>query len=384
MLARLTDPADASTLDRGLVLWFPAPASATGEDVAELHLHGGRAVLAAVERALARITGLRLAQAGEFTRRAFANGRIDLAEAEGLADLLAAETELQRRTALAMASGRLSRAAEHWRRQLLDLSAAVESALDFSDEEDVAHISAGLSSGCATLAAELEGWLGRPRAEPLREGFRIVLAGPPNAGKSTLLNALTESEASITSPHPGTTRDLIVRAVAIEGVPLMFIDTAGLHGASSDPIEAIGIERARAALGEADVVLWLGPETAAPPARCVWQVHAKADLGRYADNSATGYQVSAITGEGIAYLRSELVQLARAALPSPGEVALSKRQTALLEACRSAVASASVQLNPLLAAEDLRVARTALDRLLGRLGTEDMLDTLFARFCIGK
>src|SRR5687768_4344432 len=268
----LSDPADGAPLDRALALWLPGPATATGEDIAELHLHGGRAVVAAVETALARMPGLRRAEAGEFTRRAFANGRIDLAEAEGLADLLIAETELQRRSAMAMASGALSRVVEAWRERVLALSAAVEAVLDFADEDDVAQLPERFADDCRELAEELDEWLARPRAEPLREGFRVVLAGPPNAGKSSLFNALVQSEAAITSPIPGTTRDVITRAVAIEGVPLQFVDTAGLRAGGTDAIERIGVDRALGAAREADLVLWLGAEGDGPKGVRLWEI----------------------------------------------------------------------------------------------------------------
>ncbi|RZK00971.1 MAG: tRNA uridine-5-carboxymethylaminomethyl(34) synthesis GTPase MnmE, partial [Novosphingobium sp.] len=253
---RLRDRAGA-VLDEAMVLWLPGPGTATGEDTVELHCHGGRAVIAAVETAL-EACGLRRATAGEFTRRAFANGRIDLAEAEGLADLLAAETELQRKSALAMAGGAFSRQVELWRERVLAASAAVEAVLDFADEDDVAVLPDGFAARLEALEGEIGEWLERPRAEALREGFRVVLAGPPNAGKSTLFNALVESEAAITAPIAGTTRDVLTRPVAIAGVPFLFVDTAGLRDEAGDAIEAIGVERARDELGQADLVLWLG------------------------------------------------------------------------------------------------------------------------------
>jgi tRNA modification GTPase len=221
--------AGGAPLDSALVLWFPGPDTATGEDLAELHCHGGRAVIVAVEGALTALQGLRRAEAGEFTRRAFANGRLDLAEAEGLADLLSAETELQRAAALHTMQGALSRQVEAWRERVLVLSAQLEAVLDFSDEEDASDLPEGFTWNIAGLAKELGEWLTRPRAERLGEGFRVVLAGPPNAGKSTLFNALVESEAAITSPIAGTTRDVIERSVAIAGVPFTFVDTAGLR-----------------------------------------------------------------------------------------------------------------------------------------------------------
>jgi len=369
-------------LDRALVLWLPGPATATGEDVAELHLHGGRAVVAAVDEALASLPKLRRATPGEFTRRAFVNGRIDLAEAEGLADLLAAETELQRRSALAMAGGDLSRSVEDWRERLLGASAQVEAVLDFADEDDVASLPGDFAGRLERLRAEIAAWLARPRAETLREGFRVVLAGPPNAGKSTLFNALVESEAAITAPLAGTTRDVLTRAVAIAGVPFLFHDTAGLREEAGDAVEAIGVERARAAVSDADLVLWLGEEGEGPEG--AWEIAAQADRVGHVAKRNHRHKVSAATGEGIDALRSDLVETARLAMPRPGEAALSERQHRLLGEAEQAIASAAGHSDPLLAAEHLRLARVAFDALLGRTTTEDMLDALFGRFCIGK
>lgn len=376
----LNDPG-GEVLDRALVLWLPGPGTATGEDVAELHLHGGRAVVAAVEQALAAIPGLRKASPGEFTRRAFANGRIDLAEAEGLADLLAAETDLQRRAAMAIAGGALSRTVEGWCDRVLALSAAVEAVLDFGDEDDVGGLDSAFWSGVVGLRSDLADWLARPRAELLREGYRVVLAGPPNAGKSSLFNALTESEAAITAPTEGTTRDVLERSVALAGVPFTFVDTAGLRGETPDPIEAIGIARAEAELARADLVLWLGPEGQGPEG--VWEVMARSDLALPA-KSAPRYRVSATTGEGIEDLRGGLVEHARKAMPRPGEVALNARQHALLSEAAASLSAISAGEDLLLTAEKLRLARVAFDRLIGRASTEDMLDALFGRFCIGK
>ena len=383
-LVELRDSRDGAVLDRALALWLPGPATATGEDVAELHLHGGRAVVAAVEAALACVEGLRRAEAGEFTRRAFSNGRIDLAEAEGLADLLAAETELQRRSAMALASGVVSRQVESWRERVLALAARVEALLDFADEDDVAALPPRFAADCEAIAEELTEWLTRPRAEPLREGFRIVLAGPPNSGKSSLFNVLTESEAAITSPSPGTTRDVITRTVAIEGVPLQFVDTAGLREGTDDAIERIGIDRALRAARDADLVLWLGAPGEGPPGVELWEIAARCDRPDALARPTARHVVSAHRGDGVAALRAELVATARTALPKPGEVALGERQHRLLAECRSAMAAAAGLGDPLLMAEALRMARLSLDRLVGRSGTEDMLDALFARFCIGK
>lgn len=373
---------DGAVLDQALVLWFPGPNTATGEDLAEFHLHGGRAVVGAVQSVLAGLPKLRRATPGEFTRRAFANGRIDLAEAEGLADLLSAETELQRRSALAMAGGAFSRQVEAWRGRVLAASAAVEAVLDFGDEDDVSDLPPGFMAGLAMFHVELSEWLARPRAERLKEGFRIVIAGPPNAGKSTLFNALVEDEAAITAPIAGTTRDVLTRAVAIGGVPFVFADTAGLRDEAGDQIEEIGISRAKAALDGADLVLWLGPEGEGPAG--AWEIAAQIDRADGPVKRAPRHRVSAVTGEGLDALRRDLVLNAASMMPKPGEAALNQRQHALIVEAASALAAAAREVDPLLVAEGLRLARVAFDALIGRATTEDMLDALFGRFCIGK
>ncbi|MBW8755427.1 MAG: tRNA uridine-5-carboxymethylaminomethyl(34) synthesis GTPase MnmE [Sphingomonadales bacterium] len=381
---RLLSDRGGAALDRALVLWLPGPGTATGEDMAELHCHGGRAVIAAVEAALADLE-LRRATPGEFTRRAFVNGRIDLAEAEGLADLLSAETELQRRSALAMAGGAFSRQVESWRERVLTASASVEAVLDFADEDDVATLPADFTARMEELVAEIGEWVTRPRAEMLREGYRVVLAGPPNSGKSTLFNSLVESEAAITTPVPGTTRDVLTRPVAIDGVPFLFVDTAGLREDSSDVVEAIGIERARAEAKTADLVLWLGDEERGPKGS--WEIEPQIDRSSgHVTKLQARHRVSAVTGEGMAALRSDLLAIARVALPKPGEAALNRRQHELLSQAGAMLASALVldTDDPLLVAEHLRLARVAFDALIGRSTTEDMLDALFGRFCIGK
>ncbi|MCX7676736.1 MAG: tRNA uridine-5-carboxymethylaminomethyl(34) synthesis GTPase MnmE, partial [Alteraurantiacibacter sp.] len=310
--------ASGDLLDDGLALFFPGPRSATGEDLAELHLHGGRAVIEAVEMALAAMPGLRRAQAGEFTRRAFANGRIDLAEAEALADLLAAETELQRRAAMANLGGLLSTRVEGWRQILLRLSAEIEAVLDFADEDDPAQLASDFAVRIAALADDLFAVLSQPSAEPLREGYRVALAGPPNAGKSTLFNALLESDAAITAPIAGTTRDVLVRPVAIAGVPFSLVDMAGLRDEGDDTVEAIGIARAEQEIARADLVLWLGPEGQGPVG--AWEIDAQADRSDISRKVAPRFRVSAVTGEGLPELRQALVDHARSHLPGPGDL----------------------------------------------------------------
>jgi tRNA modification GTPase len=379
--AALRDGA-GQVLDRGLVAYLAGPGTASGEDIVELHLHGGSAVVAAVEAALATMPGLRRAEPGEFTRRAFANGRIDLAEAEGLADLLAAETELQRRSALEMAGGKLSHRVEDWRTKLLTLSAQVEAVLDFDDEGDVSGFPPSFRQEINALSNQIGEVLAWPHAETLREGFRVALAGPPNAGKSTLFNALVESEAAITSPTAGTTRDVIERPVAIEGVPLLFVDMAGLREAEGDAVEAIGIARARTELDRADLVLWLGVEGEGPDG--AWEIEPQIDLPDRAGKQTAAHRVSAVTGTGLGELKRALAEVGRHAMPKPGTAALNARQRLRLREAADALRGAADLMDPLLIAEQLRRARAAFDALIGRAATEDMLDTLFGRFCIGK
>jgi tRNA modification GTPase len=365
-------------LDNALVIRFDGPASETGEDVAELQLHGGRSVVAAVLAALGRIEGLRLAEPGEFTRRAFENGRIDFAQAEGLADLIEAETEAQRRAALALAGGALSRQVESWQTRLLSLAARLEAMLDFSDEGDVAPDD--IAPPLAALTAELETYLARPTAERLRDGVRVVIAGPPNAGKSTLLNALVGRDAAITSAVAGTTRDAIEVPVAYEGSPFLIVDTAGLRD-EAEAIEAIGVSRAQAQMEAADLVLWLGHPSDAPEKAI--SIHAKADLGGAIKGA--DLVVSARTGQGMSDLVRVLVQHSVLLLCSPDAVAPNARQRgALMEAVAALREAEEAGGDVLISAEALRQARLALDRLTGCAGVEDMLDALFGRFCIGK
>lgn len=372
-LCRFRDGHDAP-LDDGLALWFPGPGSATGEDLAELHLHGGRAVVAAVLAELGRFPGLRAAQAGEFTRRTFLNGRIDLAEAEGLADLLAAETESQRAAALTLAEGGLGRMVGEWQAAILRAAARVEAELDFSDEGDVE----GREVSLALPTHEIAAMLSAPPAERLRDGVRIVLGGPPNSGKSSLFNALIGRHAAIVTDIAGTTRDRIEAPVVIDGLPLLFIDTAGLHDAATDAVEAIGIERSGEALASADIILWLG-EVDEAPERAI-KIAAKADLG--AGNP--GIPVSTLTGEGMEALRAAIVDRARSLLPRPGALALNARHRAILAQVQAELNYAEAASDLIIVAEHLRTARLQLDAITGKAGVEDMLDTLFGGFCIGK
>lgn len=381
-LRGVRDPADGALLDRALVLWFAGPATATGEDLVELHLHGGRAIVAAVSHALAAMPGLRAAEPGEFTRRALISGRIDLAEAEGLGDLLMAETEGQRRRAMAAVEGVVSRAVSGWSERLLGLSAEVEASLDFSDEDDVAGESAitGVASGIATLAGDIGSVLDAPPVERLRDGLRVTLAGPPNSGKSTLLNALAGREAAIVSPIAGTTRDRIEAPVVRDGIAYVLTDTAGLAEATDDPIEAIGIARAEEAMASADIILWLGDDP--PVSRGTLWLWPRADLRGPAPVGRLA--LSAATGEGIDALWLAMRVAAAALLPREDQFSVNRRQRDLLAACVVELRAAEGQGDLLIVAEHLRGARGALDRITGATHVEDMLDALFGRFCIGK
>ncbi|MDK2761895.1 MAG: tRNA uridine-5-carboxymethylaminomethyl(34) synthesis GTPase MnmE [Sphingopyxis sp.] len=393
-LAELKDENDRP-LDRALILWFPGPATATGEDLAELHLHGGRAVVAAVEATLGGMAGLRQAAPGEFTRRAFDNGRIDLAEAEGLADLLSAETESQRIQALGMASGHISRTVAAWQERLLGLMAGAEAELNFADEDDVETgdaVARRLVGGMAELSVEFGAWLARPAVEIIAEGLSVVIAGPPNAGKSTLINALVQRELAIVSPVAGTTRDVIETPLALGGIAMRFSDTAGIRAEGADAVEAIGIDRAKAAVEAADVLLWLGPPRDAPAHPRAILIAAQADRWRghaamEAEASRCDLTLSAATGEGMDKLHRYIVEMARTLMPREGEAALRRRQRVALAEARDwlTLDEGSREASDLiLLAERLRLAAMALDRITGRAGVEEMLDTLFGRFCIGK
>lgn len=386
-LRRFRDPASGELIDEGLLLWFPAAASVTGEPLVELHCHGSRAVVRDLKASLAALPGLHPAEAGDFTRRAFANGRMDLASVEGLGDLLAAETALQRRAALAMMGGALSRRIEGWTEDLRRLAAQVEARLDFSDEGDVADSAslADFADPCTRIADEIAAELAKPPAERLKDGIRVAIGGPPNAGKSTLFNALVGRDAAIVSPQAGTTRDVIEASVAIGGIPMVIADSAGLRE-TGDAIERIGVDRAEALLAAADIILWLGDKEARPETEGVLlQIAAKADLADAAAwASQDAYVVSAVTGEGMDALVAALRQAASRLMPAPGDYALSQRQRAVLARVLVPMREATLLTDEVLIGECLRTALTALDELTGRATTKAVLDELFAGFCIGK
>ena len=398
-VVRALRDADGVLLDRGLVLFFAGPASFTGEDVGELHVHGGRAVVAAILAVLERRPGFRAAEAGEFTRRAFVNGRLDLTGVEGLADLVAAETEAQRRQALRQAEGGLARRLADWRERLVRARALVEAELDFADEEDVPGAASDLAWGdVAAVAAEIGGLLGDGhRGERLREGAEIVVLGPPNAGKSSLVNALARRDVAIVTPEPGTTRDLIEVRLDLGGYPATVVDTAGLREAAGI-VEAEGIRRARDRAAAADLVLWLGDVRAplSSPAGTgdvpVLRVGTKADL---VDSEEERSRISATfdlvlstrTGEGMDALLGRLAGWLESRLGGAEPALVTRsRQRAGLERCREALAAALAAEHAGLEvrAEELRRATDALGRITGAVGVEDLLDVIFREFCIGK
>jgi tRNA modification GTPase len=381
-------------IDDAVVLWFPGPGSATGEDVAEFHVHGGRAVLAALFATLSAFPDIRPAEPGEFTRRAFENGKLDLTEAEGLDDLIHADTDRQRRQALRHLKGLLGDRARDWRAQIIEACALIEAGIDFSDEGDVpAELIAPAMAKIQTLLGEIQEVLAaQGRSERLREGLVVAIAGPPNVGKSTLMNQLARREVAIVSPHAGTTRDIIEVHLDLDGCPVTVIDTAGIRE-TDDPVEQEGVRRARARAAEADLVLWLVDaghekvphESAAP----VWTIRNKIDLGTGFAGRQGGadFAISASRGDGMQELMAALVNFAQDYFGSSeaGLIGRERQRKLLRETADSLRRSITVvEKAEELAAEELRTAAHSLGRLLGRVDVEDILDAIFREFCIGK
>ena len=406
-LARVRDPKTGAIIDEALALWFPAPNSETGEDMAELQVHGGRAVIAAVLAALAKFAGLRHAEAGEFTRRAFENGRMDLTAVEGLADLVAAETEAQRRQAYQHLKGLLGDRAETWRQRLIEALALVEAGIDFSDEEDVPKDMMARSLELIRPLAEEIGKAGAGQGERLREGLRVAIAGPPNAGKSTLFNRLARREAAIVSPFPGTTRDVLELHLDLGGYPVTVLDTAGIRE-TSDPVEREGVRRASEQAAGANLVLWVVDagasewQTLQVPAIKVgsesitWLVVNKIDLlaGEERRRVESGFDgkeivnfISSTTGAGVDELVNAIARYADSFFtPEPALVTRERQRAHLKEtvlALQGAQRAAQDGREEIMA-EQLRLATRALGKLLGRVDVEDVLDVIFRDFCIGK
>lgn len=385
-LRRLYDPAGAE-LDQAMVLWLPGPGSYTGEDSAELFLHGGRAVIEGVAEALVAL-GARPAEPGEFTRRAFLNGRMDLTEAEAVYDLVAAETAAQRRQALRQLDGALGTIYRGWADRLRTLLAQQEALIDFPDEDLPPDVEAAVMAELDALRHEVTAHLDdNRRGERLREGLVFAISGPPNVGKSSLMNALAERDVAIVSPQPGTTRDALETRVVLGGVPVTLVDTAGLRE-TQDAIEAEGVRRALARAADADLVIAviesghdIPPITAEPSPRII--AANKIDLGGVVPLGAIG--VSALTGEGLDTLRACLTRHARSLTETAGPPPLTRaRHRAALQEAVARLAGAATADLPELRAEDLRLALRSLGRITGSVGVEDILDTLFAQFCIGK
>jgi tRNA modification GTPase len=394
VLRTLHHPQSNEPLDRALITRFRAPRSFTGEEMAEISVTGGRAVTSAVVRALALLPGLRLAEPGEFAWRAFMNGKIDLSEVEGLADLVEAETEAQRRQAQRIAGGALSRECEAIRMSLLQAMAAVETQIDFTDVEDASDFTLESVRGAALAAIERidRALATADAAARLRDGFTIVIAGPPNVGKSTLMNALAGRDVAIISPIPGTTRDLIEVFLDLNGYPVILVDTAGIRE-SEDPIEQEGVARARRRAASADLVLWLrdSGDGQAPPGleSLTLAVRTKIDL-KAADTPAsrpTDLAISAKTGAGVDRMLDVIAELAEERMSSaePALLTLERHRRAFQDA-RQALTSALApeSAEPELIAEDLRRAASAMDRVVGRIGVEEVLGEIFARLCVGK
>lgn len=384
---------NGDAIDRGLALFFAGPGSFTGEDCAEFHLHGGKAVVEKLLLELGELSGCRIAEAGEFTRRAFSNSKMDLTIAEGLADLIAAETEGQRRLALQVASGTQRALYTNWRHQLLRARAFIEAELDFADESDVpGSVSEQVWQSLRTLKREIESHIASgKRASMLRDGLHVVIAGAPNAGKSSLLNFLAGREVAIISEEAGTTRDLLEVKLDLGGIPVYVTDTAGLRETNSN-VEKIGIERARARMADADLVLLL--EDMNDPVRItideqpsdLWRIGTKADLD-HAAVEGWDYRVSTKTGDGLDELLNALQAFAEAEIGQIEDaVPTRQRHISLL---RSTITEIDRALEgehlPLeLRAENMRLASQYLGRITGDVDVEEILDVIFSQFCIGK
>jgi len=392
-LLAFRDPADGSLIDRGLGLFFAGPRSFTGEDMGEFQVHGGHAVPAAMLRVLSSVSGLRPAEPGEFTRRAFVNGKLGLVEVEALSDLISAQTEGQRRLAQRLVAGALSGRIETWRKELVSAMALLEAVIDFSDEADVAADAAlPVARRVGAVLGELTEVLDDGgRGERLRDGVTVVIAGPPNAGKSTLLNVLARREAAIVSALPGTTRDPIEVQLDLGGVPVTLVDTAGLRE-GGDVIEALGVERARDRVARGDLVLWLEPvgetmEEGWIGAENLLRVGTKLDLA-VPGSVGTGLAISALTGAGIAELLDRLTDRVRE-LAGAGESVLisrARQRSALTDCARElrGLVDAGLAEDAEIRAERLRLAIRALERLTGRVDVEEVLGEIFSGFCIGK
>lgn len=390
VLRELLDSETGETIDQSLLLWFPSPASFTGEDVAEFHVHGGPAVVSGVLTALGHLDGLRPAEPGEFTRRAFLAGKMDLTQVEGLADLIHAETEAQRRQALRQMQGVLTNLYEGWRSRLIRALAYVEADIDFADEDDVPeHVSAQVRGQIESLSEEIARHLADgSRGERLRDGLSVAIIGKPNAGKSSLLNALAKRDVAIVSNIAGTTRDIIEVHLNLGGYPVTLIDTAGLRE-TDDPVEAEGVARARARAEAADLRLHLTPygEEPATADESTLAVVTKVDLEDGADAGARDgrFYISILTGAGLGELIAHLADWAGKALSGGESVLLTReRHRHALETCRACLQNAIVQPDLVLMAEDMRLAARALGRITGRVDVEDLLDVIFRDFCIGK
>jgi tRNA modification GTPase len=396
-LRTIRDPFDGEVIDRGLCLWFRAPRSYTGEDMGEFQVHGGRAVVARLLATLGNMKGLRPADPGEFTRRAFLNGKLDLVEVEALSDVIDAETSGQLKLAQRLAAGGLSSRVSLWRKELVSTMSLVEAAIDFSDEADVAtDVRSPVEQRIGAVLAEIEGVLNDGgRGERLRDGVTVTIAGPPNAGKSTLLNLLARREAAIVTPFAGTTRDPIEVQIDLKGVPVTLVDTAGLRE-GADPVEAIGVERARERVAKSDLVLWLEPvgeesEGSRLPDANLLRVATKLDLARVTLPLRT-LAISAVTGAGIPELVELLTHHVQELAGADESVLIARaRQRAALVGCAEELRALSRAFErggeepPIeLQAEHLRLSLRALGRVVGEVDVEEVLGEIFANFCVGK